>query len=137
MPVNNVEAFGISVETSLSAIANNPNFTGLVIVRSYSPDHYEGFQRAAAKVRGGAKLRFMDITEPFAYRPDGHRAVQEHRSEKGDDEGTNGEPPPQDCLHWCMPGRSTPGMSFCWRSSEENTREPETDLRFADKFQSL
>ncbi|KAF3331910.1 protein YLS7-like protein [Carex littledalei] len=85
----------ISVETILNAIANHPNFTGLAIVRSYSPDHYEGdscagkvapvtevvqnvftdtmyskqimgFQKAVEKVNGTAKLRFMDITKPFA-----------------------------------------------------------------------
>ena len=42
MTVNNLEAFKISVETALSAMAMHPNYTGLTIVRSYSPDHYEG-----------------------------------------------------------------------------------------------
>jgi len=42
MKVNNVEAFGISVETILTSLATHPNYTGLTIVRSYSPDHYEG-----------------------------------------------------------------------------------------------
>ncbi|OAY81957.1 Protein YLS7 [Ananas comosus] len=46
--------------------------------------------------RGGAKLRFMDITEPFAYRPDGHPGPYRNTDPK--------KPPPQDCLHWCMPG---------------------------------
>ncbi|GLT75796.1 hypothetical protein SLA2020_474930 [Shorea laevis] len=41
MKVNNVEAFGISVETILTSLATHPNYTGLTIVRSYSPDHYE------------------------------------------------------------------------------------------------
>nr|CAD1838823.1 unnamed protein product [Ananas comosus var. bracteatus] len=148
MPVNNVEAFGISVETSLSAIANNPNFTGLVIIRSYSPDHYEGgawntggsctgktrpvtelvqngftdimyekqvtgFQRAAAKVRGGAKLRFMDITEPFAYRPDGHPGPYRNTDPKKVTTRGPTESPRRRiaCIGACR-GRSTPGTSF-------------------------
>ncbi|KAG8381463.1 hypothetical protein BUALT_Bualt06G0124500 [Buddleja alternifolia] len=42
MKINNIEAFGVSVETSLTAIATHPNYTGLTIVRSFSPDHYSG-----------------------------------------------------------------------------------------------
>ncbi|PSS33151.1 Protein trichome birefringence-like [Actinidia chinensis var. chinensis] len=42
MKTNNIEAFGISVETILSALVTHPNYTGLTIVRSFSPDHYEG-----------------------------------------------------------------------------------------------
>ncbi|GFY81968.1 similar to TRICHOME BIREFRINGENCE-LIKE 18 [Actinidia rufa] len=42
MKVNNVEAFGISVETILGSIVTHPNYTGLTIVRSFSPDHYNG-----------------------------------------------------------------------------------------------
>ncbi|KAK6135268.1 hypothetical protein DH2020_030989 [Rehmannia glutinosa] len=40
--INNIEAFGVSVETILTAMGTHPNYTGLTIVRSYSPDHYEG-----------------------------------------------------------------------------------------------
>ncbi|KAJ1696650.1 hypothetical protein LUZ63_005162 [Rhynchospora breviuscula] len=140
MRVNNVEAFGISVETVLTSIANDPKFTGLAIVRSYSPDHYEGgawntggsctgkvepvtevvrsgftdtmyskqiggFKKAAEEANGKARLKFMDITEPFGLRPDGHpgpyRSLDPNKKTK---RGPNGEPPPQDCLHWCMPG---------------------------------
>lgn len=140
MKVNNIEAFGISVETIMTAIASHPNFTNLAIVRSFSPDHYEGgawntggsctgkvrpvtevvrngftdimhekqvtgFERAVKKARNGAKLRLMDITEPFGYRADGHpgpyRSLDPNKLTK---RGPNGEPPPQDCLHWCMPG---------------------------------
>lgn len=140
MQINNINAFGIAVETCLTAIASHPNFTGLAIVRSYSPDHYEGgawntggsctgkdepvttvvrngftdmmhekqvnsFVNAMKKARFGSKLRLMDITEPFAYRPDGHpgpyRSPDPNKNTK---RGPNGEPPPQDCLHWCMPG---------------------------------
>lgn len=141
MKVNNIEAFGISVETAMTAIANHPNFKGLAIVRSYSPDHYEGgawntggsctgmakplaevvrngftdvmhekqiagFQRAVEKSENGrSKLRLMDITEVFGYRADGHpgpyRSPDPNKITK---RGPHGEPPPQDCLHWCMPG---------------------------------
>lgn len=142
MKVNNVEAFGISVETILSSIVAHPNFTGLTIVRSYSPDHYEGgawntggsctgkekpldpgqlvenkftgimhkkqvtgFERAVKKATNKSKLRLMDITEAFSYRHDGHpgpyRSPDPNKVTK---RGPDGRPPPQDCLHWCMPG---------------------------------
>ncbi|GKV33707.1 hypothetical protein SLEP1_g42176 [Rubroshorea leprosula] len=142
MKVNNIEAFGISVETSLTALATHPNFTGLTIVRSFSPDHYEGgvwntggsctgkvkplaagelvengftdimhkkqvigFERASKKITNKSKLRLMDITEIFSYRHDGHPGP--YRSpdpNKITQRGPDGRPPPQDCLHWCMPG---------------------------------
>ncbi|OMO98060.1 hypothetical protein COLO4_14182 [Corchorus olitorius] len=142
MKVNNIEAFGISVETILSAILAHPNYTGLTILRSFSPDHYEGgawntggsctgkvkplatgklvengftnimhekqvmgFKRAIKKATNTSKLRLMDITEIFGYRHDGHpgpyRNPDPHKITK---RGPDGKPPPQDCLHWCMPG---------------------------------
>ncbi|KAK4799118.1 hypothetical protein SAY86_024483 [Trapa natans] len=144
MKVNNIEAYGISVETILSAIVSHPNYTGLTIVRTYSPDHYEGgawntggsctgkvgplregelvengftntmhekqvtgFNRAIEKVtdKSKSKLRLMDITEGFGYRHDGHpgpyRSPDPNKITK---RGPDGRPPPQDCLHWCMPG---------------------------------
>ncbi|KAA8539833.1 hypothetical protein F0562_026525 [Nyssa sinensis] len=140
--IKNIEAFGISVETILTAIATLPNYTGLTIVRSYSPDHYEGgawntggsctgkvrpasdgelvengftnimhekqvtgFNRAIKKMTNKSKLRMMDITEAFGYRHDGHpgpyRSPDPNKITK---RGPDGKPPPQDCLHWCMPG---------------------------------
>lgn len=142
MKVNNVDAFGISVETSLTAMVTHPNYTGLTIVRTYSPDHYEGgawntggsctgkekpvlpgqlvqneltnimhekqvtgFYRAIKKQENRSKLKLMDITEAFSYRQDGHPGP--YRSpdpNKMTQRGPDGRPPPQDCLHWCMPG---------------------------------
>lgn len=142
MKINNIEAFGISVETILSALATHPNYTGIAIVRSYSPDHYEGgawntggsctgkvrplalgervengftnimhekqvmgFNRAIKKLTNKSKLKLMDITEAFEYRHDGHpgpyRSPDPNKKTK---RGPDGKPPPQDCLHWCMPG---------------------------------
>lgn len=142
MKVNNVDAYAISVETILTAIATLPNYTGLAIVRSYSPDHYEGgawntggsctgkvkpiapdelvesghtntmhelqangFNRAVKKATNKSKLRLMDITRAFEYRHDGHpgpyRSPDPNKITK---RGPDGRPPPQDCLHWCMPG---------------------------------
>ncbi|KAK7344069.1 hypothetical protein VNO77_13311 [Canavalia gladiata] len=142
MKVNGDQAYGISVETILTAIATLPNYTGIAIVRSYSPDHYEGgawntggsctgkvkplalgklvenvhtnimheqqvtgFNRAMKKVTNRSKLRLMDITEAFQYRHDGHpgpyRSPDPNKITK---RGPDGRPPPQDCLHWCMPG---------------------------------
>ncbi|KAK4280475.1 hypothetical protein QN277_012098 [Acacia crassicarpa] len=142
MKINNIEAFGISVETILTALVTHPNYTGITIVRSYSPDHYEGgawntggsctgkekplalghlvengftnimhekqvtgFNRAIKKATNESKLRLMDITEAFSYRHDGHpgpyRSPDPNKKTK---RGPDGRPPPQDCLHWCMPG---------------------------------
>ncbi|KAF2311758.1 hypothetical protein GH714_026537 [Hevea brasiliensis] len=142
MKINNIEAFGISTETILTSMVTHPNYTGLTILRSYSPDHYEGgawntggsctgkvkplapgelvengftdimhkkqvraFDRAIKKATNKSKLRLMDITEPFGYRHDGHpgpyRSPDPNKITK---RGPDGRPPPQDCLHWCMPG---------------------------------
>lgn len=142
MKVNNIEAFGISVETILTALGTHPNYTGLTIVRSFSPDHYEGgawntggsctgktkplaageivengftnimhekqvngFNGAIKKLTNKSKMRLMDITRVFEYRHDGHpgpyRSTDPNKLTK---RGPDGKPPPQDCLHWCMPG---------------------------------
>lgn len=140
MLVNNIDAFGISVETVLTTFAMHPNYTGLTIVRSFSPDHYEGgawntggsctgkvkpatvvvrngftdamhekqvkgFEKAVNSTPNVSKLRLMDITEVFGFRHDGHPGP--YRSpdpNKVTQRGPDGRPPPQDCLHWCMPG---------------------------------
>lgn len=140
--VDNIKAFGISVETILTAMGTHPNYTGLTIVRSYSPDHYEGgawntggsctgkerpaeegelvengftntmhekqvsgFDRAVKKKTNNSTMILMDITEVFSYRHDGHpgpyRSPDPNKITK---RGPDGRPPPQDCLHWCMPG---------------------------------
>lgn len=140
--INNIEAFGISVETIVAALGTNPNYTGLTIVRSFSPDHYEGgqwntggsctgktkplaageivengftnimhekqvtgFNRAIKKVKNKSKMRLMDITRVFEYRHDGHPGPYRNTDpNKLTKRGPDGKPPPQDCLHWCMPG---------------------------------
>ncbi|KAK1669175.1 hypothetical protein QYE76_057334 [Lolium multiflorum] len=141
MQINNIDAFGISVETCLTALATNPNFTGIAVLRTFSPDHYEGgawntggsctgkvkpldevvrngftdtmygkqvasFRKAVQNSgKHSSKLKLMDITEPFALRADGHPGP--YRSpdpNKKTQRGPDGKPPPQDCLHWCMPG---------------------------------
>ncbi|WOH06787.1 hypothetical protein DCAR_0626215 [Daucus carota subsp. sativus] len=76
--INNTEAYGISVETILTSLATHPNYT---------------------------ELRLMDVTQAFGYRSDGHPGP--YRSPdpfKITERGSSGRPPPQDCLHWCMPG---------------------------------
>jgi hypothetical protein len=51
------------------------------------------------------KLRVMDITKAFSYRADGHPGpYRNHDPNKQVNRGPDGKPPPQDCLHWCMPG---------------------------------
>ncbi|XP_062073301.1 protein trichome birefringence-like 18 [Humulus lupulus] len=142
MKINNIQAFGISVETILTAFGTHPNYTGLTIVRSFSPDHYEGgawntggsctgktkplgagevvengftnimhekqvsgFYRAVKKITNKSKMRLMDITRVFEYRHDGHPGPYRNTNpNKLTTRGSDGKPPPQDCLHWCMPG---------------------------------
>ncbi|CAN1159010.1 Protein YLS7 [Linum perenne] len=140
--INNIEAFGISVETIVASMLTHPNYTGLTILRSYSPDHYEGgawntggsctgktkplapgqlvkndytnvmhqkqvtgYHRGVKRATNKSKIKLMDITEVFSYRHDGHpgpyRSPDPHKRTKY---GPDGKPPPQDCLHWCMPG---------------------------------
>ncbi|KAL0317699.1 UNVERIFIED_CONTAM: protein YLS7 [Sesamum angustifolium] len=140
--IDSIQAFGVSVETILTAMGTHPNYTGLTIVRSFSPDHYEGgawntggsctgkvrpasegelvenrftkimhekqvggFHRAITKKTNKSKMKLMDITEAFSYRHDGHpgpyRSPDPNKITK---RGPDGRPPPQDCLHWCMPG---------------------------------
>ncbi|XP_047335152.1 protein YLS7-like [Impatiens glandulifera] len=142
MKLNNIEAFGISTETILTAMVTHPKYTGLTIVRSFSPDHYEGgtwntggsctgktkpaldseivdngftnimhekqvggFNKATEKAGNKSRLELLDITKIFAYRHDGHpgpyRSPDPNKITK---RGPDGRPPPQDCLHWCMPG---------------------------------
>lgn len=142
MKVNNIDAFGISVETILAAMLKHPNYTGIAILRSFSPDHYEGgawntggsctgkekpamdedlvdngftnimhekqvagFNKAIKKQTNKSKAILMDITKAFSYRHDGHpgpyRSPDPNKITK---RGPDGRPPPQDCLHWCMPG---------------------------------
>ncbi|CAI9117406.1 OLC1v1018798C1 [Oldenlandia corymbosa var. corymbosa] len=42
MKVDNSKALGMSMETILSAMVTHPDYTGLTVVRTYSPAHYEG-----------------------------------------------------------------------------------------------
>ena len=137
--ITTTEAFELSTETTLTAMATHPNYSGLTIVTSYSPDHYEngawntggsctgkvrpldkiveyeytnqmydkqatGFYKASKKITNKSKMKLMDITEAFKYRHDGHpgpyRSPDPNKITK---RGPDGRPPPQDCLHWCMP----------------------------------
>lgn len=64
-----------------------------------------GFNRGIKKKTNKSRVAFMDITKPFAYRHDGHpgpyRNLDPNKITK---RSADGRPPPQDCLHWCMPG---------------------------------
>lgn len=140
--IDSTEAFEISVATIISSLVTNPDFKGLTVVRSYSPDHYEGgawntggsctgkvkpavdgelveswftntmydkqvsgFNRGIKKKTNKSRVRLMDITKAFSYRHDGHpgpyRSLDPNKITK---RSADGRPPPQDCLHWCMPG---------------------------------
>ncbi|KAK9672738.1 hypothetical protein RND81_12G120500 [Saponaria officinalis] len=142
MNVTNTEAFRITTETILTALGTAQNYSGLTILVSYSPDHYEngawnmggsctgkdrpllpgqlvepeytkmmhqkqldGFNQALKKTINRSKLKLMDITEAFGYRHDGHPGPYRSTDpKKVTKRSPNGRPPPQDCLHWCMPG---------------------------------
>lgn len=140
--LENPDAFAIALRTALRAITSHPDYKGLTILRTYSPDHYEGgtwntggsctgktrpsrdaevvlnaytelmhrrqldaFAEAERNMSNASTLRLMDVTGVFEYRADGHpgpfRNQDPHKIIK---RGPRGQPPPQDCLHWCMPG---------------------------------
>ncbi|KAI7751578.1 hypothetical protein M8C21_004144 [Ambrosia artemisiifolia] len=140
--IDSTEAFEISVATIMSALVTNPDYKGLTVIRSYSPDHYEGgawntggsctgkikpavdgelvesgftnimhdkqvsgFNHGIQNKTNKSRVAFMDITKPFSYRHDGHpgpyRNLDPNKITK---RSADGRPPPQDCLHWCMPG---------------------------------
>eukprot|EP00252_Welwitschia_mirabilis_P020495 TRINITY_DN5044_c0_g3_i1.p1 TRINITY_DN5044_c0_g3~~TRINITY_DN5044_c0_g3_i1.p1 ORF type:complete len:555 (-),score=89.41 TRINITY_DN5044_c0_g3_i1:315-1979(-) len=140
--MDSVEAFTIAMETALKAIVSHPDYKGLTILRTYSPDHYEGgawnsggsctgktspytdanlvtsgftdwmlshqlksFDEAKKSINNTSNLVLLNITSMFQYRADGHpgpyRSPDPNKITKV---GPNGRPPPQDCLHWCMPG---------------------------------
>ncbi|KAL0304171.1 UNVERIFIED_CONTAM: protein YLS7 [Sesamum radiatum] len=69
----------------------------------FSPDHYEG---GAWNTGGSCTGKVRPASEEaFSYRHDGHpgpyRSPDPNKITK---RGPDGRPPPQDCLHWCMPG---------------------------------
>ncbi|CAH1430356.1 unnamed protein product [Lactuca virosa] len=138
--IESPEAFKISVATIMSTLVTSPSYTGLTVVRSYSPDHYEGgawntggsctgkvkpavdlvengftnimhdkqvsgFNIGVKNITNKSRVVFMDITKAFSYRHDGHpgpyRSLDPNKVVK---RSADGRPPPQDCLHWCMPG---------------------------------
>jgi hypothetical protein len=78
---------------------------GHALVENKYKQQVKGFNRAVKKATNGSKIRLMDITEAFQYRHDGHpgpyRSTDPNKITK---RGRDGRPPPQDCLHWCMPG---------------------------------
>ncbi|PKU83703.1 hypothetical protein MA16_Dca010096 [Dendrobium catenatum] len=132
--INSMNAYNIATETVLTAIATHPNYTGITILRTYSPDHYnrgscsnnaeparklagnghtvmmhdkqvESFKAAVKKVSNGSKLRLMDITEVFGYRHDGHPGRYGNPDAKNlMGRHIGGRRQSEDCLHWCMPG---------------------------------
>ncbi|KAJ6804322.1 protein YLS7-like isoform X1 [Iris pallida] len=40
--IDTIRSYSMALHTALTAIADLPNYTGLTILRTYSPDHYEG-----------------------------------------------------------------------------------------------
>lgn len=138
--LKNWDALAISMRTVLKAVTSNPDYNGLTILRTYSPDHYEGgnwntggsctgktqpvrssigsgtrpmyrvqleaFAEAERNITNKSKLRLMDITPVFQHRADGHPGPYRNMEQpvKVIERSRRGQPPPQDCLHWCMPG---------------------------------
>ncbi|OWM75671.1 hypothetical protein CDL15_Pgr021836 [Punica granatum] len=139
--VNNIEAFGISVETILSAIVSHLNYNSLdhfggggsctgkirplavgelvenVFTNIMHKKQEMGLSRAVGKATNQSKLRLMDIAEAFGHRRDGHPGpYRSSDPNKISTSGTRGWPTSQDCLRWCMPAQSIIRMSFCSRS---------------------
>ncbi|CAM6034252.1 unnamed protein product [Sphagnum compactum] len=138
-----LSGYAIAMKTALKAIVSYPNYKGITILRTYSPDHYEkgawntggsctgktrpltteqlpvnnytntmyqhqmvAYEEAERMLgRNPSKLRLMNITQVFEYRADGHPGPYRNNDpNKIVTRGPKGQPPPQDCLHWCMPG---------------------------------
>ena len=133
-PSGHVEAYGMAVNTSLTAIATHEGYAGLTIARSYSPDHYQG----GAWNKGGSckgittpatelsKNSYIDsMNEKLVAGFDhagkklrngsrlrlmnvtvlsGYRRDGHPGPYTGHDRRKGGKETREDCLHWCMPG---------------------------------
>lgn len=145
MKINHTRAFEIAMNTALQKVGSHPGYTGLTILRTFTPDHYSGgswdtggsctgetkpynagprnsfnemmrdkqlkaFRETTRETEGGimpngSKLRLLDVYPILNYRGDGHPGPYRNTDpEKKTIRDSKGRPPPQDCLHWCMPG---------------------------------
>jgi hypothetical protein len=164
--IENAEAFAIATETALKGIVSHPDYKGLTIFRTYSPDHYEGgawntggsctgkvrpftdnelvangftdlmksrqlyaYEEAKKNLKNRSKLIWADITSVFAFRGDGHpgpyRSPDPNKITK---RGPNGKPPPQDCLHWCMPGPVDTWNEFVFEITRRHLNGSSNDM---------
>lgn len=66
----------------------------------------KAFHRAVERLKDGrTRLRLMDITAMFGHRRDGHPGPYRfHDNVTKRKPSGEKAPPPQDCLHWCIPG---------------------------------
>lgn len=164
--IENAEAFAIATETALKGIVSHPDYKGLTIFRTFSPDHYEGgawntggsctgkvrpftdnelvangftdlmksrqlyaYEEAKKNLKNRSKLIWADITSVFAFRGDGHpgpyRSPDPNKITK---RGPNGKPPPQDCLHWCMPGPVDTWNEFVFEITRRHLNGSSNDM---------
>ncbi|KAJ8771521.1 hypothetical protein K2173_026698 [Erythroxylum novogranatense] len=134
MKVNNIKAFEISVETILTSLVTHPNYTGLTILRSYSPAYYE----TGAWNFGGSCTGKVKPLVPGELVENNTTSVKHRKQVTGFDSaikkktnksklklmditeafsyrhdghpgpytkrGPDGRPTSLDCLHWCLPG---------------------------------
>lgn len=164
--IENAEAFAIATETALKGIVSHPDYKGLTIFRTFSPDHYEGgawnaggsctgkvrpftdnelvangftdlmksrqlyaYEKARKSLTNRSKLIWTDITSIFAFRGDGHpgpyRSPDPNKKIK---RGPKGQPPPQDCLHWCMPGPVDTWNEFVFEITRRHLNGSSNDI---------
>lgn len=164
--IENAEAFAIATETALKGVVSHPDYKGLTIFRTFSPDHYEGgawntggsctgkvrpftenevvangftdlmksrqlyaYEEAKKNLKNRSKLILADITSVFAFRGDGHpgpyRSTDPNKITK---RGPNGRPPPQDCLHWCMPGPVDTWNEFVFEITRRHLNGSSNDM---------
>lgn len=164
--IENAKAFALSTETALKGIVSHPDYKGLTIFRTFSPDHYEGgawntggsctgkvrpftdnelvtngftdlmrsrqlyaYEEAKKSLTNRSKLIWTDITSIFAFRGDGHpgpyRSPDPNKKTK---RGPNGQPPPQDCLHWCMPGPVDTWNEFVFEITRRHLNGSSNDM---------
>lgn len=148
LSMGNVEAYQIAIHTVFQQLRDNKQFKGILLFRTYTPDHYEGGKwdtggscagkeepkptgyvwrnefgetmykhqvdefahtfSVMKRPKEAKRFVFMDILPMSSPRVDGHpgpyRGKQSPEAIAKLKESKSKYPPPQDCLHWCLPG---------------------------------
>ncbi|XP_020270528.1 protein YLS7-like [Asparagus officinalis] len=126
-----IEFYGVAVQTALNAILEASNYTGLTVLRSYSPEHYQrgewntggkctGIDKPAREsvrsrnTNSMQKMQVVEFEKAARRRTSGSKLkfmdVTEMSGYRNDghpgryNRNVSKENAPEDCLHWCTPG---------------------------------